>query len=909
MTTGISTAALLSYYQAKAGISTSASSSSSSSSSSGSSSTSSTNPTPPWSTQPTARQVNSAVTSALGGASLFNPNAAKISVPNASPNYKNLFALYQGVVALQDLANQAGTTGETTGQLAQLQSAFAGGLGQLQTFLGASPFRGFQVSQGTVNTQAQTSAGVATETDVYDTGVLVSGSPAVAVQAFQGDVQFSVTATLPSGKQKVVDFNLADMGATTRSLSNVVSYLNSQLSAGGVTTRFAVKMTPGAATSTKVNGTTLTTPAGPDQYSLQINGNSVEKLSFSAPSAAPAVFLTQTAGKTTGTNPDSVQQMVKLTTDPAAASDQVFSDTLPAAETSAIATATAPDGSVYVLANVNASTPAGETGSAQTILGTQDVALLKYDSAGNLLSSHVVGATGSASGYGLAISADGSKVAVTGTGTGVATTNGTSSSATASLGFVKVYDKTGQPLWTSTVGNGAPGQVNDAAFGADGSLYVAGTTTISGANIDNGFLAGFSATGAPAFTTSLGSTSQGYVTGLAVSGSQIVTAGVQNGDAVVQSYQIQASGPPTPTATRDLGALQGGNVAGVAVNADGSIIVAGSTHNGALSAGTVTNAYAGGEEAFVANLQADLSPSASDTLAYYGGSGDVRVSAVTTSGGQAYIAGQVVGSTSGTTTYDGFAAQIDPQTGAAGWSDTYPGKENTVAPNSIAVSATGASALDALGLPAGALNFSGAQTLTANSAIVAGQQFTIKTNYSAVPQVITVTADDTLATLAEKIGQASGFVASAKVTYGANGAQQLQIKPSFPGVQVTLGDGPSGFDALPALGLSAGTLTANATATAAKAGATTTAATANSLKANYALALPSTLNLSTPAGIKQAQAVLGASLVTIKQIYTDMTTPPSTKTAGYQGAVPAYLTSEISSYQAALARLQSASGG
>ncbi len=911
MTTGISSSVLLSYYQVRAGINPNTSSSaSSSSSSSSSSSTTPTNPTPPWNTKPTAQQIGSALQSALGGAALFNPNAVQVSVPNASPNYKNLFALYQGVSALQDLANQAATSGETSGQIAQLQTAFAGGLGQLRTFLAASPFRGFQVDQGAVSAQTQTTAGVANQTDVYDTGVLISGSPALAVQAFQGNVQFALTVTMPSGKQTVVNFNLANMGSTTRSLSNVVSYLNSQLTAAGVSTNFSVKMTQGTATTTKVNGQTFTTPAGPNQYSLQLNGNSVEQLSFSAPSSAPAVYLTQTVGTTTGTSPDSSQQLVKLTTDPAASNAQVFSETLPAAEKNAIATATASDGSVYVLANVTGSTPAGETGSAQNILGSQDVALLKYDSAGNLISSQVVGATGSASGYGLAVSADGSKIAVTGTATGVTTTNGSPSSTTTSLGFVKVYDNTGQPLWTATVGDGSPGQVNQAAFGADGSLYVSGTTTIGGTSLTDGFLAGFSAAGQATFSTSLGPTSQGYVTGLAVSGSQIVTAGVQNGDAVVQSYQIQSAGAPTLTASRDLGALQGGNVAGVAVNADGSIIVAGSTHNGALNAGTVTNAYAGGEEAYVANLSANLAPSASDTLAYYAGPGDVRVSAVTTAGGQAYIAGQVVSSASGATTSDGFAAQINPQTGAAGWSDTYPGLDNTVAPNSIAVGASGSSALDALGLPSGPLNFATAQSLTANSAVTAGEQFTIKTSYNALPQTITIAATDTLQTLAEKIGQASGFEATATVTTGTNGAQQLQIKPGFPGVQITLGAGPSGANALPALGLMEGTLTTNATAVAAKPGAATPLATGNTLKANYALGMPSTLNLTTTAGIKQAQIVLGAAITTIKQIYTDMTTPPSTTGAsgssGSSGAMNAYLAAQTASYQDALARLQAA---
>ncbi len=197
-----------------------------------------------------------------------------------------------------------------------------------------------------------------------------------------------MTVTLPSGMKKVVNFDLADMGATPRSLSNVVSYLNSQLSAASVTTRFAVDRIPGQATTTKVNGQTLTTDPGPDTFALQINGNAVEKLSFSAAGSTPAVYLTQTAGITTpastsptATPPDAVQQLVKLTTDPTATNAKVFSDTLASTVKSAITTATGADGSVYVLANVTGATPAEGRGGHGPVdrRHTADVALMKYD--------------------------------------------------------------------------------------------------------------------------------------------------------------------------------------------------------------------------------------------------------------------------------------------------------------------------------------------------------------------------------------------------------------------------------------------------------------------------------------------------------------------------------------------------
>ena len=49
-----------------------------------------------------------------------------------------------------------------------------------------------------------------------------------------------------------------------------------------------------------------------------------------------------------------------------------------------------------------------------------------------------------------------------------------------------------------------------------------------------------------------------------------------------------------------------------------------------------------------------------------------------------------------------------------------------------------------------------------------------------------------------------------------------------------------------------------------------------------------------------ALAQLGGAITTVKQVYSAMTTPPS---VGASGPVPAYLTAEIASYQAALARL------
>ena len=179
-------------------------------------------------------------------------------------------------------------------------------------------------------------------------------------------------------------------------------------------------------------------------------------------------------------------------------------------------------------------------------------------------------------------------------------------------------------------------------------------------------------------------------------------------------------------------------------------------------------------------------------------------------------------------------------------------------------------------------------------ALVAGDEFTVKAN--GVARTITIAADDTLQTLATKIQQASAYQATAKVVT-SGGVQELQIAPVYAGASIALGAGPSGENALPALGLTGGVITTATTAIKSK---------TNTLQASYGLNLPTTLNLGSPANIATAQAALTSATGTVARIYLNMTTPPKSKTGSAgstSGTVPAYLNAEIASYQSALQRL------
>ena len=945
---------LSSWYAAKAGVSNGSSGSGSGSSLAASA------PRPPWSTTTTSSssaastsstaipaQAMALMQSLMAGRKLIDPSTAKVAGSGAgqnsaaTSNYRNLFALYQGLTSLQSIAKAATAKNLSDTQTKQLQQAFQAGLQQVQSYLGSQPFKGFELYQTGPAASVTSATAVPKETDTYTTDPLYKGPPNGLVPAFQGDVKFSVTATKVSGAQVTVDFDLSEMGAQNRSFGNVLNYLNAKMDVAGLTTRFADTLTPGKTSTIQAGSKTITLPAGPDQYSLKIQGTSAETLSFTAPASDPAVYVVQSSGIGSGKTPDAVQQLVKFDgsaapADAMAVNNQVFNQALGSSVSKVTATASAPDGSVYVLANVTGPV------NGQAIQGRQDVALIKYDSTGAVVFTRTLGADASASATGLAVSADGSQVAIVGSSANSldpaasATSTGVGSQAPPQQGFVSVYDSSGDEQWTQMTaalgGAGGGVQPNSVAFGSNGMVYVAGQVdghvlgaSGSGDGGLDAYVQAFHATSKPLFDGSGGSqwvvsqtaavqygtAGQDHATGVAVSTSGIYVSSLENGDAVVRRFDASGTSGTglTQSASLDLGSVQGGNVAGVAIADDGSVILAGSTHNPALAADTITQAYSGGgEEAFVARLSADLSTSGG-VLTYLGGAGDQSAAAVTVSGGKVYVAGQVsttpIPGTDVTSAWNGYVTALDPSTGQVSWSQTYSGKENEAAPAGMAVAEGGASVLDQLGLP-GTIDFTPTQNLISNTSLRAGDQLYIQTGKQ--PAVaVTISADDTYTTLGQKIARASNFSVKAVVLPSAAG-NTLKLTPVYGSTEVTLLPGAPGRDALSALGLHQGVLTLTASKESSLAPSSTAgpAHTHNALKNGYSLNLSSSLNLLSPGRATAASAALSGAIATLKTIYNNMISPPSTATTASSGKVPKYLTDQISNYQAALARL---SGG
>jgi hypothetical protein len=256
-------------------------------------------------------------------------------------------------------------------------------------------------------------------------------------------------------------------------------------------------------------------------------------------------------------------------------------------------------------------------------------------------------------------------------------------------------------------------------------------------------------------------------------------------------------------------------------------------------------------------------------------------------------------------TQDGFLANIDVDTGAVDWSQRFTGTSQTAAPTAIAVDSAGASVLDRLGLPSGELGFDDSQQLSAVSALRPGDQFTVAAN-GMPARTVTIDPGETLDSLQLKIQRASSFAAKVTVVSTTDGQHQLKVEPAYSNAVVTFGPGKGDTNALPQLGIPEGVVRATTTN---KAGTTSPA---DGKPTIYGLSLDSSLNISSDAQVSHALAVLANAQVVIRGAYRDLVTaatPQAAKNAAKaaaaasSGSAPAYMTAQISNYQAALQRL------
>jgi hypothetical protein len=876
---------------------------------------------PPWNTpQPANSPVRDA--QVLSTANFVDVDNATLTTgasatDKLAKDNQKLFALYQGVNNLYYLASMSQRSTMTPGQLVGFNSLFQTGISQVQSFVSSSSFNDFTLQAGQTSSSVTSSVGVPTPSFSY-TGATIVGDANVegALPNVGAGDSFNIAVT-KGGTTTNVPIDLSQVqGPLT--IDNIDNYVNQQMAAGGFSTRFARVITKGS-----IDDPTKAT------YGIQITPAPNETVALSSASATPALYLAGSTGNPSGTisttnvsgtsststTPSDVQgRLTKLTNLSGSPTGDFVQTVNPSSgTTTAQATAVDSNGNVYIVGNAS-----GNFGN-EINQGSQDVYLSKYDSSGNLQWTQMLGSSGTASAYSLAVNPQGG-VVVVGSTTSQLTQTAISDGNTGS--FAASYDAGGNQNWVTQIPTLADNQAQAVSVDSSGNVYIGGQVTgeigagQTSSGGTNAYVAKLSSTGSIEYEQQFGPSGSDQVAATATtSDGGLVVASVQNGQAIVSKY-ANGDATQTPEWQVNLGNLQNGTLGNLAVSGN-QIYLSGTTANGSLNAGgqaSVANASTGGTNGFVFNLTDNGASATPNTVSYVGTSGGNTQGNALTVGqdGTVYLAGTTTGTFTGQSrsvsgVNNMYVAALAPG-GNIEWTRQYGGADGQSTAQGVAIDPQGASVLDALGLPRGTISLNQPVDLSSVSTLQTGDSFNIDVQGTAVRNTtITIGQGETLQSLVDKINNALLFNGKASITYGASG-EQLKIAVN-PGVTANLVAGPADSNALARLGIPAGALTAPAKSTA-KSSSTATTSSSSSSSSNssaqqvFGLGLLSNMNISTSTGAGAAHAALGNVLAQIRNIYQKINSPPSSSTTSTAqqstGPAPAYLQSQLANYNLAL---------
>lgn len=232
---------------------------------------------------------------AFGGKPFFDVNARLYSDLGATGDYKRLFALYSGISALQALADRAGEKDVGATEQERISTQFDRGLREFEQFFSTEKFEDIRLEQGDRVEAAQTTLALPSRSDDYVTRIIHRGDLGATLTGLDPNAKFDIVATSSTGSQSRVTIDLSELGSIPRSLSNIISFVNSKLAASGVSSRLeAVDQTPKTSTITIAGRTITSRFTGARQYALKVDVGAGEKVAFEPVAAAPAFYAVGT---------------------------------------------------------------------------------------------------------------------------------------------------------------------------------------------------------------------------------------------------------------------------------------------------------------------------------------------------------------------------------------------------------------------------------------------------------------------------------------------------------------------------------------------------------------------------------------------------------------------------------------
>ena len=823
---------------------------------------------------------------------------SRLSSPGAKANdalsldNDKMFALYQALDRLDYIAKMANRDGTVDGQRPGLDKSFQDGLKQILSYVKGASFSNLSVMTGQKTAATQSSVQIAYPKSSYQGGAVVGDKQVFeAVPNLSAGDQFTVSIT-KAGVTTDVLIDLSNVSGEL-TLDNINAYVNQQLAAAGFATRFGRVQTGGSLVDRTAT------------WGEKIDYRPGETVTLSSPQASASVYVAGVSGKTT----DSAGKLIKLenldTTPTSTFSKNIAPDSGTA---TAKATAVDANGNVYVIGDIT-----GSVGS-EVNQASQDVYLTKYDSAGNVQWTKLLGSSDKAGAYGLAVDPHTGTVVVAGSVTDhltpTAIGGGTDS-------FVAKYDGAGNQLWLRQVAPAMNDQANSVSIDDSGNIYVGGQV--------NGVLAGESSAGGVdasliklsdkgklIYQRQFGSlyTDATMRTAIADDGN-IIVAAIQDGHAILAKFD-SSNGVDAPLWQMDLGDLEGGTIGGLMV-ANGQIFVSGSTSNAALDGGgtaAVANASAGGTEAFVFGATDNGANASADFVSYVGTPSSEQGGGIALADGKLYLTGTTGGTFSGQVrnaegTHNLFVAQLETD-GTVNWTQQYGGLEGESKGLAIAADDSGASVLDALGLPRGKIDLNQSNAIESQTTARAGDYFTLAIKGQAGTRnvKITIGKGETIRSLATKINGALLFDGKA-TALPVKGGQALKIAVN-KGVQVQLLAGPKELDALKGLGLKPQVLVNDTDDKKDKSKTVEDDAKDKPGAASHTvgLGIDGGLNLLNKKDAAHAHVALQGAMALIKQVYGQLNNPQTPAVGTSNGPAPGYLQTQLAGYQTALAWLQ-----
>ncbi|WP_404337422.1 hypothetical protein AB2M62_02225 [Sphingomonas sp. MMS12-HWE2-04] len=872
--------------------------------------------TPPWKEAVASTPLSSQVSTIKAMKTIIDKAGTGADLLNN--DVQTTFTAYKALDRLRVLAESASAKTMSDAQRATLQTSFAKGLTDIQTFLASAPSDVVNLAFNQP-LRYMKSAEISNPSQYSVPGKGLVKNRTDAIPGLTGQEKFTVNLTkdgTTANDTVTVDLSTGPQPPTVDSLTEMlnaaIKAVPNRMPDGTIitdtngdpvsryTSRFEVTREDGFAGKW---GLTLNASSGIERVTMGEIGAkdsimvATGQTALDAPTATSVFRINDPAGDATRKTLGSISALNSAATAQA---------TLAGKTTTITTTSTDIDGKVItdktttsnVYADTDAAqvvvdgqgnsyivgTTAGDLGANKSD-GDDNLFLTKLNGEGKVVWQRSLGAGGSSTGVAVTLAPDGN-VVVAGTVTGAmdgANTDGDM--------FVTKFATNGDEKFSTVVRATGADTAKAVAVGADGSIYVGGRSATGGGDA---FVAKINASGKLVERSTIADNGSGSINGLAVDASGNVLALVQNnGNAEV--HKLSGTALSTELGSISLGTA---DARAIAIGPDGSIAVGGATSS--TLSGSQVNANSGGRDGFVARIDGGLSGS---SVTYIGSSEDDQVDSIAFMNGSLYAGGRTKGTIGEPLkgAVDGFVTRIDASTGAIGNTTQFGSSALRTEPVRIAADNGGGSVVSSIGFARGTINPATSAKLTTQTGLRVGDSFSIKVDDGTVRK-ITIGADDTLKTIADRISGITGSKAKT-TTPTISGKQTLRVDTKA-GHSIEFLAGPAGSDALAKLGIDPQRIetpeTQSANAPKVKPGGT------------FGLMLSEALNVKTvddaKIALKKLESAVSMSQTAYRSLYWDdakATMVDGVKNTATGKGSTAREQAQLANYQAALTRLNS----